>query len=151
MTEPNPLTTPTQVARRTCVLAFTPRTPKIGSHPTTPDIKMDSSDKTPMTLDLLSKGHQLVIRGCISSNLVKTPVALVKDTLTSICQDPCFEYFSKVPIMVILFSNCLSNASPACYVELRYNKGEAGPKPQIDLLEEIWAAIAKFKPEWEIP
>lgn len=147
MTDPVPPVTLTPMAKQTCVPALTPCTSKFGSCLTTSDVDMDSGDRSLLMLNFLPKGHQLVIHGYVSANPIETPVAMIKDLLTAICQDPRFEYFTKVPIIVSPFSNRLSNASSACYVKLKYNKSEAGLKPRIDLLKEIWVAIAEFKLE----
>ncbi|KAG6876098.1 hypothetical protein C0993_005552 [Termitomyces sp. T159_Od127] len=93
---------------------------------------------------MIPKGHQLVVRGVTSLNLLETPVALVKDLLSNLASESGFEHLKVHPLIVSPFSERSSNLSSACYVELRHSVEEAGPKPRVDLLEDIKVVASIF-------
>lgn len=136
-------------AHQPIIPLFTPRTPRTGVWAPTPESDMESDDEAALSLAHMPKGHQLIVRSCVSSDLTKTPSSLVKKFLTSLGNKPQFDYFKKLHLVVSPFSDRASNVSSAYYVEIRPRAGEANTEPRVDILEIILSAIAVAKPEWE--
>lgn len=120
---------PDSPVHQSTIPPFTPRTPRSGPRAPTPESELESDNETALTLAHLPKGHQLVVRGCVFSDPTETPSSLVKNLLTSLGNDPRYEFFQKLHIVVSPFSDRASNVSSACYVELKPSAGEAGTEP----------------------
>ncbi|KAF8239594.1 hypothetical protein L208DRAFT_1386092 [Tricholoma matsutake] len=127
---------------------FTLRTRNRGvARPTTPDSDHSSEDDdSSFSLAMLPKGHQLVVRGVVPASN-EMPTATLKDLLVNLGADPRYKDFSQYGLEVQPFSDCASNISSACYVEIS-PCGEA--EPRVDLLEILMDAIVESKPDLEV-
>ena len=124
---------------------FTPRTKKRGvARPTTPESEAGSDDD--LSLAMLPKGHQLVVRGIVPK-LNESPVTSIRKLLVELELDPRYKDFATFGLDVQPFSDRTSSISSACYIEVLSSK-EA--EPRVDLLELVMDAILEAKPELEI-
>ncbi|KAG6898706.1 hypothetical protein C0993_004964 [Termitomyces sp. T159_Od127] len=129
---------------------FTPRSSRTRSRPASPDSDEESDDDIASAMATRPRGHQLVVRGCVTSNPIETPVLLVKNLLVDLSLDPRYDFFSELKLLVTPFSDRPSNPSSACYVELRADEAEAEDEPRVDLLEMVRGAIMEARPLWEV-
>ena len=138
-----PLSTPSNLKP-----PFTLHTKKRGvAQPTTSNSDHSlGNDDSSFSLAMLPKDHQLIVHGLVPI-LNEMLIATLKDLLVNLCVDPCYKEFSQFGLKVQPFSNCASNISSVCYVEISPS-GEA--EPHVDLLEIMMDAIVESRPDLEV-
>ncbi|KAF8065062.1 hypothetical protein FPV67DRAFT_167564 [Lyophyllum atratum] len=140
--------TPQSTPTRAPIPPFTPRTPRHGPRPATPDSDAEEIFPGAFSLDDLPKGNLLVVRGCVSTDAAQTPVLLVRKALEDIGAAPEYPYFDKQIFMVTPFHERVSSLSSACYVELRLEN--PGTEPRDDILAIVKEELEKRKTDWEV-
>ncbi|KAF8149799.1 hypothetical protein B0H34DRAFT_678764 [Crassisporium funariophilum] len=140
--------TPPSTPLRAPIPPFTPRTPRHGPRPATPNSDADDVLPGAFSLDDLPKGNLLVVRGCVSTNAAHTPVTLVKDAITNIGTLPNYAYFASLTFQVSPFHERVTSLSSACYIELRLEN--PGAEPRDNILAALKEELEKQKPDWEV-